>query len=109
VKQNDPRECYSETEGVPYLEDGSESGDEQYGAQGCQAINSVAHNLGVDSTSSELGDAFSIQEDDIDSVFCDALEDHAGDARPRLKTSKMHLEVRYKVCYLACLEAAPNY
>jgi hypothetical protein len=79
VKQNHQSECYSEAEGVPSLGDGSESGDEQYGAQGCQAINSVAHNLSVDSASSELGDAFSIQEDDIDSVFCDALEDHASE------------------------------
>ncbi len=79
MKQSDPSECYSEAEGVPYLEDGSESGDEQYGAQGCQAINSVAHNLSVDSASSELGGAFSIQEDDIDSVFCDTLEDHASE------------------------------
>jgi hypothetical protein len=37
------------------------------------------------------------------------LQSPDGDARPRLETSKMHLEVRYKVCYLACLEAAPNY
>jgi hypothetical protein len=44
-----------------------------------QIINPVAHNLSVDSASSELREAFPIQEEDIYSVFCDALEDHASE------------------------------
>jgi hypothetical protein len=29
AKENDPSDCYSKSEGVPYPEDGSECGDEQ--------------------------------------------------------------------------------
>jgi hypothetical protein len=33
----------------------------------------------ADSVSADLGDALPIQEEDIDSVFCNALEDHSSE------------------------------
>ncbi|KAJ7835798.1 hypothetical protein B0H13DRAFT_1913424 [Mycena leptocephala] len=55
--QSETVDCYWDSNRVSYREDCSEY--EQY-----------------DSASSELGDAFSIQEEDMDSVFCNAMENH---------------------------------
>ncbi|KAJ7920199.1 hypothetical protein B0H13DRAFT_2319700 [Mycena leptocephala] len=51
MKENDPRDCYLESDGAPHTEDCFESGDEQFDS-----------------------DDSPIQEVDIESVFCGALE-----------------------------------
>jgi hypothetical protein len=77
VQENDAGDWYSDSDGVSSTEDSSESGDEQYGVPRIVKLWILSLIIwGVDSASSELGDAFPIEEEDIEFLFCDALEDH---------------------------------